>query len=155
MNISGPTSFEFLRTVNGQVFNTYQNACHELQLLKEDHLWNLTFADSALTAMPNSIRQLFAIILTTFHLTQSLTLWEKYKNYMSEDILYRVKQTKKCPSLDFTPEMYNEALVLIEVLCILISNLPLSHYDMPSPNLPATDLDNSDLQRENSTMTLT
>ncbi|GFR05624.1 ATP-dependent DNA helicase, partial [Trichonephila clavata] len=45
--------------------------------------------------------------------------------------------------------MYNEALILIEDLCVLISNLPLNHYGMPSPNGPATDLVNTDLQREN------
>lgn len=27
VNVPGPTSFEFLRTVNGQVFNTYEDAC--------------------------------------------------------------------------------------------------------------------------------
>jgi len=41
--------------------------------------------------------------------------------------------------------MYNEALVLIEDLCILISNLPLSHYGMSSPDRPAADLVNTDL----------
>ncbi|CAI6376445.1 unnamed protein product [Macrosiphum euphorbiae] len=45
--------------------------------------------------------------------------------------------------------MYNEALVLIEDLCVLISYLPLNHYGMPSPNRPATNLVNTDLQREN------
>jgi len=44
--------------------------------------------------------------------------------------------------------MYNEALALIEDLCILISNLPLSHYGMPSPDRPAAELVNTDLQRE-------
>ena len=148
VNVPGPTSFEFLRTVNGQVFNTYQEACRELQLLEDDNHWDLTLADAALTSMPNSIRQLFAIILTTCYPTQSSTLWEKYKNYMTEDILHRVKQTNQCLNMDFTPEMYNEALVLIEDLCVSISNLPLNHFGMPSPDRPATDLVNSDLQRE-------
>ncbi|GFQ97790.1 uncharacterized protein TNCT_225871 [Trichonephila clavata] len=67
---------------------------------------------------------------------------------MTEDILHRVKQTNQSSNIDYTPEMYNEALVLIEDLCILISNLPLNHYGMPSPDRPATDLVNSDLQRE-------
>ncbi|CAF4889544.1 unnamed protein product [Pieris macdunnoughi] len=44
--------------------------------------------------------------------------------------------------------MYNEALVLIEDLCVLITNLPLNHYGMPSPDRPDTDLVNTDLQRE-------
>ncbi|XP_074115113.1 uncharacterized protein LOC141537831 [Cotesia typhae] len=118
VNVPGPTSFEFLRTVKGRVFNTYQDACRELQLLEDDNHWDLTLADAALTSTPNNIRQLFAIILTTCYPLQAQTLWEKYENY-------------------YTPEMYNEALVLIEDLCVLISNLPLNHYGMPSPSRPA------------------
>ncbi|XP_025419167.1 uncharacterized protein LOC112689599 [Sipha flava] len=37
VNIPGPTSFEYLRTVNDRVFNTYQDACCELQLLDADN----------------------------------------------------------------------------------------------------------------------
>lgn len=37
VNVPGTTSFEFLRTVNGRVFNTYQDACRELQLLEDDN----------------------------------------------------------------------------------------------------------------------
>ncbi|GFW18532.1 ATP-dependent DNA helicase [Trichonephila clavipes] len=149
VNVPGPTSFEFLRTVNGRVFNTYQDACRELQLLEDDNHWDLTLADAALTSTPNNIRQLFAIILTTCYPSQAQTLWEKYKNCMTEDILHRIRQTNQSQNIDYTPEMYNEALVLIEDLCVLISNLPLNHYGMPSPNRPATDLVNTDLQREN------
>ncbi|GFQ97130.1 uncharacterized protein TNCT_140451, partial [Trichonephila clavata] len=79
VNVPGPTSFEFLRTVNGRVFNTYQDACRELQLLEDDNHWDLTLADAALTSTPNNIRQLFAIILTTCYPSQAQTLWEKYK----------------------------------------------------------------------------
>ncbi|XP_049315830.1 uncharacterized protein LOC125779235 [Bactrocera dorsalis] len=35
VNVPGPTSFKFLRTVNARVFNTYQDACRELQLLED------------------------------------------------------------------------------------------------------------------------
>jgi len=68
--------------------------------------------------------------------------------FQTEDILHRVKQTNQCSNLDFTQEMYNLVLVLIEDLCILISNLPHNHYGMPSPDRPATRLVSSDLQRE-------
>lgn len=140
--------FEFLQTVNGRVFNTYQDACRELQLLEDDNHWDLRLADAVLTSKPNNIRQLFAIILTTCYLSQAQTLWEKYKNCMTEDTLHRIRQTDQCQNIDYTPEMYNEALVLIEDLCVLISNLPLNHYGMPSSDRPATDLVNTDLQRE-------
>ncbi|XP_055924693.1 uncharacterized protein LOC129956776 [Argiope bruennichi] len=148
VNVPGPTSFEFLRTFNGRVFNTYQNACRELHLLEDDNHWDFTLADAALTTTANNIRQLFAIILKTCYPSQAQTLWEKYKNCMTEDILHRIRQTDQCQNIDYTPQMYNEALVLIEDLCVLISNLPLNHYGMPSPDRPATDLGNTDLQRE-------
>lgn len=106
VNVSEPTSFEFLRTVNSRVFNTYQDACRELHLLEDDNHWNLTLADAALTSTPNNIRQLFTLILTTCYPSQVSTLWEKYKNCMTEGILYRIKQTNQCPNISYTSEMY-------------------------------------------------
>ena len=44
--------------------------------------------------------------------------------------------------------MYNEALIAIEDLCIIIANLPLSHFGMHSPNQNASDLINTELNRE-------
>lgn len=148
VNVPGPTSFEILRTVNGQLYNTYKDACCELQLLEDDNHWDMTLADTAFASTANCIRQLFAIILTTCYPRNSLALWEKYKNNMSEDIRHRIRQTKQDRNIDYTPEMYNEALVLIEDLCILISNWPLHHYGIPSPDRRGADLINSDVQRE-------
>ncbi|GFQ69687.1 uncharacterized protein TNCT_566251 [Trichonephila clavata] len=87
VNVPGPTSFKFLRTIKGQVFNTYQDACKELPLLEGDNHRDITLADAALTPIPHVIHQLFGIILTTCYTTQSSSLWEKYKNYLTEDIL--------------------------------------------------------------------
>ncbi|XP_042912160.1 uncharacterized protein [Parasteatoda tepidariorum] len=44
--------------------------------------------------------------------------------------------------------MCNEALIAIEDLCIIIANLPLSHFSMPSPNRSASDILNTDMNRE-------
>ena len=44
--------------------------------------------------------------------------------------------------------MYNEALMKIENICILISNMPLIHFGMGSPNRPAAGIINSDVQRK-------
>ena len=55
------------------------------------------------------------------------------------------------PNIDFPPQMYNEALLKIEDICILISNMPRIHFDMPSPNRPAAGvirIINSHVQRE-------
>ena len=44
--------------------------------------------------------------------------------------------------------MYYEALIAIEDLCIVIANLPFSHFIMHSLNQNASDLINIDLNPE-------
>ncbi|GFX96455.1 ATP-dependent DNA helicase [Trichonephila clavipes] len=87
INIRGPISFQDLRTVNGQLCATYRQACQELNLLENDAHWDTALADASNTARPQQIRTLFAIILTTCFPSNPKDLWEKYKDYMSEDIL--------------------------------------------------------------------
>jgi hypothetical protein len=60
------------------------------------------------------MRTLFAIIFTTCFPSNPKDLWEKYKDYMCEDILNRLRATNQNPDVQFTPIIYNEALVLIE-----------------------------------------
>ncbi|GFQ75543.1 ATP-dependent DNA helicase, partial [Trichonephila clavata] len=44
--------------------------------------------------------------------------------------------------------MYIEALIAIEDICIVIANLPLSHFGMHSPNRSASTLMNTEMNRE-------
>ena len=44
--------------------------------------------------------------------------------------------------------MYNEALIAIEDVCIVIVNLPFSHFGIHSPNRNVSDLINTKLNRE-------
>jgi hypothetical protein len=110
INVRGPTSFQELRTVNGQVCATYREACQELNLLENDGHWDTSLADASNTVRPQQIRPLFAIILTTCFPSNPKDLWEKYKDYMSEDILHRLRSTNKNLNIQFTPNVYNEAL---------------------------------------------
>lgn len=63
--IKGPTSFEALRIVNGELFQTFQETCLKLGLLENDQQWETTLNEASLTCHPQQIRTLFAIILTT------------------------------------------------------------------------------------------
>lgn len=148
VNVLGPTSFQYLRKVNGILYDTFFDACRELHLLEDDNHWDLTLADAALSSSPQQIRQLFSIILTTCFPSEASALWNKYKDSMSEDILHRIRITNQNPDIQFSAEIYNEALIMIEDICILISNMPLIHFGMPAPNRPAVDIINSDVQRE-------
>ncbi|VDM92856.1 unnamed protein product [Onchocerca ochengi] len=64
-------------------------------------------------------------------------LWEKYKSYMDEDILHRLRSENSNMNMDFTAEIYNEALIMIEDMCLQIANKVLSQLGMPPPNRSA------------------
>ncbi|GFS96142.1 ATP-dependent DNA helicase [Trichonephila clavipes] len=110
INIRGPISSQDLRTVNGQLCATYRQACQELNHLENDAHWDTALADASNTARPQQIRTLFAIILTTCFPSNPKDLWEKYKDYMSEDILHCLRTANQNPDIQFTPNVYNEAL---------------------------------------------
>ncbi|GFX49106.1 hypothetical protein TNCV_3077241 [Trichonephila clavipes] len=148
INIRGPISFQDLRTVNGQLCATYRQACQELNLLENDVHWDTALADASNTARPQQIRTLFAIILTTCFPSNPKDHWEKYKDYMSEDILHRLRAANQNPDIQFTPNVYNEALILIEDICLTIANKALVQLGMPASNRPANNLFDRDLQRE-------
>ena len=40
VNVPGPTSFQFLRNVDGELCATYREACQRLHLLEDDVHWD-------------------------------------------------------------------------------------------------------------------
>ena len=52
VNVSGPTSFQYLLKVNGTSYDSFFDACRELHLLEDDNHWDLTLADAALRSSP-------------------------------------------------------------------------------------------------------
>ena len=49
VNVPGPTSFEYLRTVNGTIHNTYRSACQALNLLENYQHWDNCINDACET----------------------------------------------------------------------------------------------------------
>lgn len=91
VNVAGPRSFQHLRTVNGQLCQTYREACQLLHLLENDAHWDLTLQDAAIASSPHQIRMLFAIIISTCFPSNPLELWNKYKDYMAKNYLIRLR----------------------------------------------------------------
>ncbi|XP_022233427.2 ATP-dependent DNA helicase pif1-like [Drosophila obscura] len=50
--------------------------------------------------------------------------------------------------MDYTPEIYNEALIAIEDLCLMMASKALAQLGMTAPNRDIHDLFNKDLERE-------
>lgn len=110
VKVRGPTSFQNLRTINGQLCATYREACQRLHLLEDDTHWDHALNDASISAHPHQIRTLFAIIISTCFPSNPLELWRKYRDHMTEDILHRIRRTTLNSELIITLEMYNEAL---------------------------------------------
>ncbi|XP_074349662.1 uncharacterized protein LOC141689279 [Apium graveolens] len=87
MHIKGATSYQDLKTVNGIVYNSFREACDALELLKDDRQWDVAMSENAVHAMPRQCRQLFMHILSNNQVVDTLKLWEKHWESMSEDIL--------------------------------------------------------------------
>lgn len=148
ITVRGATSFQNLRTVNNVLCESYRDACQRLNLLENDEHWDNSLADASLAASPYQIRTLFAIIISTCFPSQPLELWEKYKDAMADDILHQARNVNADPELQFSPEMYNQALIYLEDICLSMVNKLLNQLGMPSPNRAITDLNNREIQRE-------
>lgn len=148
VNVVGPRSFQELRTVDGEVCETYRSACERLHLLENDAHWDLTLGDASIASSCHQIRMLFAIILSTCFPSNPLTLWDKYKDFMAEDFLIRMRHRTRNPDLPISLEMYNEAMIAVEDLCLAIANKPLSQLGLQSPDRAMHDLFDRELHRE-------
>jgi hypothetical protein len=155
VNVRGPTSFESLRTVDVTVCATFREACQQLQLLEHDNHWNQTMDDAIATSSANEVRTLFAMIISTCQPSNPRQLWDTYKNDIAEDILHRFRIATGNLELQVNDDIYNEALVLIEDLCLLMSGKLLTEIHMPAPNRQSRDVLNRELDRERAYNTIT
>ena len=148
VNVRGPTSFQQLRTVNGILCGTYREACQCLGLLENDSHWDHTLEDAVISSNAKQIRTLFSIILSTCFPSTPIDLWDKYKDHMAEDILLQKRLTTSNVDLQMNEEIHNEALILIEDMCLMLTTKRLMQLGMTTPNRPMHDAFNQELRRE-------
>nr|XP_027082644.1 ATP-dependent DNA helicase PIF1-like [Coffea arabica] len=86
MHVRKPTSFQYLKVVNGYVCQTFKEAANLLGLLHSDNAAELCLQEASAYQMPSSLRQLFASILAYCTPTNPRELWLKYEDFLSEDI---------------------------------------------------------------------
>lgn len=137
--VKGPTSFNDLRTVDGELCETYQEACLAMGLLESDNQWDETLNEAKHSKSPTKIRKLFSIILSFCEVSNPKALWENHKDCMSEDILRRLQQETLNLSLEFTYDIYNEALIIIEDHLLEMSGKLLPQFGISSPSRQSTE----------------
>ena len=82
---AGKKSFDDMRMVNGDQYDTYQGTCQALGLLEDDYLWDLVMVDAQREKMPRQMRELFSLLLSEVNLSDPKKLFETYWESMAED----------------------------------------------------------------------
>ncbi|CAF1074146.1 unnamed protein product [Rotaria sordida] len=139
-----------LRTVNGQICATFREACQLHGLLEDDQQWDATMSEAAAAQSPARLRNLFALILAVCGPSNPKQLWESYKESLTEDILRNARRRNPGMNLDYTPDMFNQALIIIENKVLEMGGKELEKLELPTPQRNSGDRLNSAMLRETS-----
>jgi hypothetical protein len=93
----GCTSYESIRTVNGKVFKTFQQACAEMGLLKDDGEFKDAITEAYITATGWELRNLFVRLLNMNTMSNPLDVWNSSWKLLSDGILYNRRKALKLP----------------------------------------------------------
>ncbi len=91
-HVSGALSFEDLRTINSVEFKTYKKAAIAYDLLQDDQEFYKCLKEAAEIQTGQQLRNLFCIILLHNTIQQPFLLWDKNKEYLCEDLLYKAQK---------------------------------------------------------------
>lgn len=89
LNVKGPTSFIDLKTVEGIIYETFEEACKARGLLLNDEQWENTLNEAVTISSPTKLRELFTLIIVYCCPMNSRELWNKFKDALTYDIYYR------------------------------------------------------------------
>ncbi|XP_022032333.1 uncharacterized protein LOC110933417 [Helianthus annuus] len=133
--VKGPKSLEEIRTVNGEVFPTFRDACYARGLLDDDKEYIEVIKEAYYTGSGYYLRNLFATMLASNTLSRSEHVWENTWEYLSDGILYNRQKLLRIEGLSL-PEEQIRNLTLLEIERYLLrNNSSLSRFpSMPQPD---------------------
>jgi hypothetical protein len=95
--VKGPTSFEAIRTVNGQAFETFRDTCYALGLLDDDSEYVDAITEASHSGTGYFLRALFCSLLLSNSISRPEFVWENTWKLLSYDILYRQRKLLRLP----------------------------------------------------------
>ncbi|OBZ81223.1 hypothetical protein A0J61_10728, partial [Choanephora cucurbitarum] len=119
-HIPGTQCFADMRTVDGTVYPTYQQAAEALGLLESDNQWEQCMAEAAVFRSAHSLRNHFCTILAFCFPTNPFALFSKFKDEMSDDYLLKLQINESIDSalVDIVKVSHDHCLFdLNETLC--------------------------------------
>ncbi|XP_073120000.1 uncharacterized protein [Henckelia pumila] len=118
LNVSrGAKCYDDISFVNGVQYQSFRDACYGLGLLNDDSEYIDGIVETSQWASAQSLRVLFATLLSSDCISRPDSVWESCWTYLSDDILYRQRNLLKHHELQLNEdEIKNYALVEIEKL---------------------------------------
>jgi hypothetical protein len=127
LHVRGATSFEDLKTYDGQVFDTFKEAAQKRGLFNDDATWENTLMEAAAEKMPRALRQLFANLCVLAVPPNVVELFEKYKVDLCEDFSRHIGHTDDCRDC--------ENFALLEIQEVLKMNgKSCDDFGLPTPH---------------------
>ena len=99
--VKGPTCYEDIRTVNGEICPTFKDACYAMGLLDDDREYIEAINEASHSASGFSVRELFATMLMSDSLSRPEFVWENTWEQLADGILYNQRQRLKSPGINF------------------------------------------------------
>jgi len=140
--IKGAKSYSDLRTIEGHLYPTFQDACQALGLLGDDREWSYAITDASHWALPHQLRELFVTILIFCHVANPLNLFEEHMCVMGQDALRHMYRGTAHMDLSMTSLMdYIRSYTLAEIDRLLKNyDHSLSRFHLPQPNIAAISM---------------
>ena len=135
-NVKGPKSYEDLRTVNGKVCYSFQEACIKLGLFEDDLEIEKCLTEAATVKFPKQFRQLFVTLMTQAIASNPRDLFEKFKSELSEDFMKDAKVKSLADNDTKSEQIINATLMELSYL-FEAAGKSLTELGLPEPvNMP-------------------
>ena len=143
-HITGPTSYQTVRTHKGIEYATFQAAALAMGLLADDQEFKRLLEEAGLLQLPCLMRNLFVSILINCEVANAQYLWETYGALMAEDILHEMRRRTRNIELQMTPGIINSALLLIERKVQCAGRQSVSQFGINPPIMPVDVADDDE-----------
>ena len=90
--VRGPKSFNDLKTVDGEICETFHEACLKRGLLEDDGEWEICLRDAADIQTGSQLRHLFTTLLLFCTPTQPNILWIDFRDKICDDLRHNLYQ---------------------------------------------------------------
>ncbi|XP_021986250.1 uncharacterized protein LOC110882569 [Helianthus annuus] len=132
-HIKGPTCFEDIKTVDGQVFQIFKDACFARGLLDDDKEYVNAVKEASTWSTKDFLRTFFVMLLLSNSISRPGVFWSETKSLLCEGILYQQRKITGIADLDLQQEkLENICLSEIEKLLLTNGSTVRNFNDMPS-----------------------